>query len=138
VEPETGGLVGGPEIIPLFGPGVVGLGGQAGGRERAVWPVAVGGQRRDERRAPGGVVGVVIAGHRDHPAGGVGQVGAEGRVGGAAAGHLHATAEPAGLVEHGQAAAALQDDAVNQRAGQVLAAMTQVEADDGAAQQGVP
>jgi hypothetical protein len=138
VKPKAGGLVGGPQVIPQLGPGVVGLGGHACRRERAVRPAAVGGQRRDERRAPGGVVGVVVARHRDHPPGGVGQVGTEGRVGGAAAGHLDGAAEPADLVEHGQAAAALQDDAVDQRAGQVLPAVAEVETDDGAAQQGVP
>ena len=84
------------------------------------------------------MVGVIVARHRDHPAGGVGQVGAEGRVGGAAPGDLDGAAEPADLVEHGQAAAALQNDAVDQRAGQVLSAVAEIETDDGPAQQGVP
>src|ERR1035438_6555756 len=117
----TGGLVGGPHLVPGLGASLVGLGGQAGRRERAVWPASVHGPRRDERGTPGGgggagrreravwpasvhgprrdergtpggVVGVVVAWHRDQPAGGVGQVGAEGRTGSAAAGPLHGAA----------------------------------------------
>src|SRR5580704_18605911 len=87
VEPEAGGLVRSPQLVPelsavlvrLGGCGGGRLGGRGGGRERAVRPVARGGQRREERRAPGGVVAVVVAWHRDRPPGGVGQVGAEGR-----------------------------------------------------------
>ena len=130
--------MGGPQVVPELGAGLVGLGGQACGRERAVRPAAVGGQRRDQRRAPGRVVGVIVARHRDRPPRRVGQVGAEGWGGGAAAGHLHRTPGPARLVEHGQASAALQDDAVDQRAGQVLPAVAEIQAGDRAAEQGVP
>jgi hypothetical protein len=128
----------GPELVPHLRPRFVGFGGHTGGGERAIRPAAVGGQRRDERRPPGGVVGVVVARHRDQTAGGVGQVGAEGSVSGAAAGNLDGSAEPAGLLEHRQAAAALQDNAVHQGPGQMLPAMAEVKADDGAGQRGIP
>jgi hypothetical protein len=53
VESTPGGLVGVPQFVPQLGAGVVGLGGHADGRERAVQPVAFQGQCRDERRTPG-------------------------------------------------------------------------------------
>ena len=127
------GFVSGPQFIPQLGSGLVGLERHLGGRERAVGPVTVDGQRRNERRTPGRAFGSGVAGHRNRAPGGGGEVGPEGQVDGAPPGHLNA-AGPAGLVEHGQAAAALQDDAVDQRPGQMLRAVAEIKACDGAAQ----
>jgi hypothetical protein len=51
MEPTADRLVGGPQLVPQLGAGVVGLGGHAGRRERAIRPAAAGGQCRDERGA---------------------------------------------------------------------------------------
>ena len=93
LEAQLGYLERHPDCDMVWSDGwISGESGHAGRRERAVRPAAVYRQRRDESRAPGAVVGVVVARHRDQPPGRVGQVGAEGRVGGAAARHLDGAA----------------------------------------------
>src|SRR5713101_5897274 len=130
-------LVAAPELIPHRGAGLVGIVDELTvGRGRL--PRSIDAAARGERSASRRAVGVAVARHADPAAGGIGKIGPEPGVGRAPPGQLEVTAEAPGLVEHGEAPAALHDDPVDQAPGQVTPPVPQLEADDGARRSGIP
>jgi hypothetical protein len=89
-------------------------------------------------RAEGRVAAILAARPGHPPSCAVGQVGAERWLSRAAAGHHEVPAERSRLVEHGQAPAALQHDAVDQAPSQVRPAVTECQPGHGTLQQRIP